>query len=135
MADRHAIADLYSNYAWANDNQDATLVGPLFVDEPTFVLSIAGETAVGPLTTRDALVGFFGDAFSAQTDQRRHVTTNFRYLEQSDDSARLTAYLTLMVTDGGILTAKCTGVYDTTVVMQDGTWRFASMDLALDSGF
>jgi hypothetical protein len=135
MADRNAIADLYATYAWANDTRDAALVGTLFVSEPTFVMSIAGETAVGPLDSNRGLVEFFDSALSVQTDQRRHLATNFRYLEETDDTAHVIAYLSLLVTDGGVPSLKCTGVYDTQLVREDLTWRFASMDLALDSGF
>jgi hypothetical protein len=135
MADHDAIADLFAKYAWANDTHDQALLGSLFAEEATFALSIAGETAVGPLTGVAALTGFFGEAWGAQSDQRRHVTTNFRYVGESADASQVVAYLLLMATDAGEVSVRCTGIYDTQVARDGDGWRFASMSIELDSGF
>jgi len=74
-------------------------------------------------------------AWAAQTDQRRHVITNFRFLEQADERVEVRAYLSLHVTDGGVLAVTSAGVYRTTVVRVGDGWRFAKLDLALDAPF
>jgi uncharacterized protein (TIGR02246 family) len=135
MADRNAVSELFATYGWASDTRDPDLVGQVLADDPTFGITIAGERTVGPLHGRDEIVQFFADVFQTQSDQRRHVITNFRYLDETDDTAHVRAYLSLLITDGGVLTAKCTGVYDTHVVRVGDAWRFASIDLALDSAF
>jgi uncharacterized protein (TIGR02246 family) len=135
MADRHAVAELFASYAAANDLRDVGLIGDCFTSDGAFILHIAGGDTIGPLEPRDEVLGFFGSAFAAQSDQRRHVVTNIRLLESADDRARVEAYLTLIVTDGGTTELKSAGRYDA-VVVGDGTgWRFRAMTLFLDSGF
>ena len=135
MADREAIAELFAEYAYANDTHNPDTLEGMFTDDAEFELSSAGERAVGPLTGRKNVVSFMRESFTAQTDQRRHVTTNFRYSDETDGAARVQAYLSLMVTDNGQLTAKCTGIYDTRVQLTEGTWLFTAMHIVLDSGF
>jgi hypothetical protein len=135
MADRHAIDDLFTRYAWGNDIRDVDLIETLLVPEATFSLSIAGETVVGPFDDRAAMIAFYREALGGQSDQRRHVTTNLRYLEEADDRAKLDAYLTLLATEDGTPRVVCTGLYHAEVVQRDGAWLFASLVIALDSGF
>lgn len=74
MVDRSAISDLFATYAWGNHVRDTELLGSLFSADASFSLSIAGEQAIEPLSSREAIVAFFGEALGAQTDQRRHAT-------------------------------------------------------------
>jgi hypothetical protein len=79
---------------------------------------------------------FFRAALGTQTDRRRHVLTNFRYLEEGADRAHVAAYLSLIVTDLlGATVTKSAGVYDTEVVLDQGSWRFRSVVLDLDAPF
>ena len=135
MADRDAIAELFSAYGAANDLRDAGLIGECFTADGAFTLHIAGADSLGPLAPRDALLDFFGAAFAAQSDQRRHVVTNLRLVEDGSDGARAEAYLTLIVTDGGATALKSAGRYETVVVREAGGWRFREMVLHLDSPF
>ena len=135
MADRHAIAELLAAYGAANDQRDVAQIGDCFTDEGAFTLHIAGGDTIGPLEPREQVLAFFGAAFGAQSDQRRHVVTNIRLLASDDDRARVEAYLTLIVTDAGTTELKSAGRYDAEVV-HDGThWRFRAMMLFLDSPF
>jgi 3-phenylpropionate/cinnamic acid dioxygenase small subunit len=81
------------------------------------------------------VLAFFGAAFAAQSDQRRHVVSNIRLLESTEDRARVEAYLTLIVTDEGTTALKSAGRYDAVVVGDETGWRFRAMTLFLDSGF
>lgn len=63
------------------------------------------------------------------------VLTNFRYLEEGADRARVAAYLSLIVTDQGATVTKSAGVYDTEVILDQGSWRFRSVVLDLDAPF
>ncbi len=136
MADRHAITDLFNEYAYANDIADASLTEGMFTRQSAFALTIAGAPAVGPFEDRDTMLDFFREAFSAQTDeQRRHATTNLRFTQESDDRAEVEAYLVLTTTKDGAARLVCTGVYETTVVLHEGRWQFERMTIALDSGF
>ncbi len=135
MADRHAIAELFAAYGAANDLRDASLIGDCFTPDGAFLLHIAGADTIGPLQPRDDVLAFFGAAFGAQSDQRRHVVTNIRLLEPGEDRARVEAYLTLIVTDGGVTALKSAGRYDAEVVADGADWRFRSLTLFLDSPF
>lgn len=135
MADRHAIADVFAAYGAANDLRDVALTGDCFTQDGAFTLHIAGADTIGPLAPREQLLAFFGAAFAAQSDQRRHVVTNVRLLESDDERARVEAYLTLIVTDGGRTELKSAGRYDTEVVRDGEEWRFRAMTLFLDSPF
>ena len=98
----------------------------------TATIHIAGvDDPIGPLDGRDAIVTFFGDILDAQTDQRRHVITNFRRL----GGDRVNAYLTLIVTDAGETVIKSAGIYEATVAEEDGALKLSSFVLSLDRGF
>lgn len=135
MADKHAVLDLFADYAWANDAGDVPLLRGLFTDDASLQISIAGSDDVYGPFVGEGIAEFMSSAWDAQTDQRRHVITNFRFVEESDDRAVVRAYLSLHVTDGGVLRVTSAGVYETEVVRQDGGWRFSRLDLALDAPF
>ncbi len=111
MADRAQIADLWGGYGAGNDLRDFDLLESCFTDDMSFTVHIAGGDAVGPFQPRKDVMEFFRAALGPQTDQRRHVLTNFRYLEESADRARVAAYLSLIVTDQGQTVTKSAGVY------------------------
>jgi SnoaL-like domain len=134
MASRDDLHELFGAYGAANDLRDTALIGQCFTAEGTFTLHIAGADTIGPLGPRDAVLDFFGQAFAAQRDQRRHVVTNLRLLEDGED-ARAEAYLTLIVTDAGTTELKSAGRYDVRLAREEGEWRFRDMVLNLDSPF
>lgn len=135
MADRAKIADLWGDYGAANDLHDMDLLESCFTEDASFTIHIAGADSIGPLRPRKDVLAFFRDVLEAQTDQRRHVLTNFRYAEDAEQRARVAAYLSLVVTDDGQTVTKSAGVYDTEAVLDRGKWRFSTMVLNLDSAF
>jgi cytidyltransferase-like protein len=135
MADRGAISDLFAFYAAGNDLRDLGVFEQVFTEDATFTLHIAGADSIGPLQPRSAILDFFGQALGAQTDQRRHLITNLRLLEEDDDRARVNAYLTLLVTEGGEIAVQSAGLYETEVVRAADGWRVRSMVLSLDRGY
>jgi hypothetical protein len=135
MADRAQIVDLWGGYGAGNDLRDFDLLESCFTEDVSFTVHIAGGDTVGPFQPRKDVMEFFRAALGTQADQRRHVLTNFRYLEESADRARVAAYLSLIVTDQGQTMTKSAGVYDTEVVLDGGQWRFRSIVLDLDSPF
>ena len=135
MADRAQIADLWGGYGAGNDLRDFDLLESCFTEDVSFTVHIAGGDTVGPLQPRKDVMEFFRAALGAQTDRRRHVLTNFRYLEEGADRARVAAYLSLVVTDQGSTVTKSAGAYDSEVVLDQGRWRFRSIVLDLDAPF
>jgi hypothetical protein len=135
VADRAKIADLWGDYGAANDLHDLELLEKSLTEDFSFAIHIAGADSVGPLAPRKDVLEFFRNVLTSQTDQRRHVLTNFRYLEDEPDRARMAAYLSLIVTDNGQTVTKSAGVYDAQIVLDRGAWQFRSMVLRLDSAF
>jgi 3-phenylpropionate/cinnamic acid dioxygenase small subunit len=134
MADRQAIEDLFARYAWGMDARKFEYTKGTFGADSRFTLEIAGEQAIEPL--EGAAIGDFIEAtVSQQTDVRRHLLTNVRLEDEREDSATAYAYLSLLVTENGELSARATGIYRTEVVREDGRWRFRGMHLALDRAY
>jgi ketosteroid isomerase-like protein len=133
MADRERIRDLFADYGCANDERDRELLVRLLAADASFEIEIpTQDVELGPFEGAQAVEDFIMGDLSAQTDQRRHVITNLRFENETEDRADVRAYLSLHVTDGGALEVRCAGVYRTTVVLEGGTWRFRRIALRLD---
>lgn len=136
MADRHQINDVLADYAWANDAKDEATLHAVFADDAVFSLRIAGvDQEVGPLHGRQAIVDFIYPTIRDQTDQRRHVIVNTRFVLDEAERAKVRAYLILNVINDGALETKSAGVYDIDLAVREGSWRITSMDLSLDLPF
>jgi SnoaL-like protein len=135
MADRVKITDLWGDYGAGNDLRDFDLLESCFTEDASFTVHIAGGGTVGPLQPRKDVMDFFRAALGAQTGRRRHVLTNFRYVEEGTDRAQVAAYLTLIVTDDVATVTKSAGAYHTEIVLDQGRWRFRSIILDLDAPF
>ena len=88
MADHAKITDLWGDYGAGNDQRDFGLLESCFTEDASFTVHIADGDTVGPFQPRKDVMEFFRAALGTQTDRRRHVLTNFRYLEESADRAR-----------------------------------------------
>ena len=119
MADRQAISDLFSDYAWALDANDFDLLRQVFHDDASFTITIPGADPVGPIEPGAAIVDFISGTVEGQDDQRRHVITNLRYESESDAEVHVSATLTLIVIAGGSLTVQSTGVYRVEIILDD----------------
>ena len=131
MPDYAAIAELFAAYGAANDLHSRELLASTLTKAATATINIAGADSIGPLEGRDTIVKFFGDILDSQTDQRRHVITNIRRL----DDERANAYLTLIVTDGGETVVKSAGLYEGVFAEEDGELKLRAFVLSLDKGF
>lgn len=131
MIEQSTLQQLFAKYAWGMDGKEFHLLNEVFTADATFAGSIAGGDGFGPFEGRDTLVGFITDVTKGQGDQRRHVITNTLALGPSSALANLT----LIVVADGQLTVQATGVYRVELAQEDGTWRFKTMNLALDLQF
>jgi 3-phenylpropionate/cinnamic acid dioxygenase small subunit len=132
MADRRAIADLFSEYAWALDVKDWDLLRQVFHEDASLTLELTGADTVGPIAPGAEVVDFISSTSEGQDDQRRHVVTNLRYESEGEEDVVVTATLTLLVTADGELSVQSTGVFHTEVVLEAGRWQFRDFRLALD---
>jgi hypothetical protein len=136
MADRQAILDVLADYAWANDAADEGVLRRIFGQNATFSLTIAGvEEPIGPFEGRQAIVDFIYPTVRDQTDRRRHLIVNPRFLADEGETANVRAYLSLHVIDDGAVDVKSTGVYDVDFAREGGSWVITKMGLALDAPF
>ncbi len=134
MSDRDQIEQLLHDYAWANDAPDIDLLSQTLADDVHYVISIAGDVAVGPFHSRDETVAFVSGAVGGPI-QRRHVVSNLRVLDPQADSASVHAYLTIVQTEDGALRPVAAGVYRGTVRRDGSRWVLASLSIELDGSF
>ena len=134
MHDQTAVYALYVDYAAGMDIKEFDLTRNTFASDSTFSLTIKGSPAIEPIRGAQAIGDFIESTTRAQTDQRRHVITNVRHVEEGGAHVAY-AYLSLLVTDEAGLSAQCTGLYRSEIVEEDGAPRFGNMHLELDGAF
>lgn len=131
LASRDTVAQLLADWAWANDTEELGLIADILTPDASFSVAIAGETVVGPLSPREDIVAFIGEALAAQTGQRRHCVSNVRV---GDDG--FTAYLTIFETADGESSLVSTGIYRGAVqTAQDGAAALSALTIELDRPF
>jgi SnoaL-like domain len=135
MADKGAIEDLFSRYAWGMDSRQFAITRDTFAADARFSLDIVGDPAIEPIEGGQQIGDFIESTTREQTDQRRHVITNVHLEDEREDAATAVAYLSLMVTDGGELRPQATGAYTVQAVRGTDGWRFQAMHLTLDRPF
>lgn len=136
MADRNAIEQLFADYGWPMDTQDWPILESVFTEDADFAITIPGMDRIGPINGRDAIIEFCSSTVGDQDDQRRHVITNIRIINETDTTADVFAILSLIVVANGSLAVQSSGMYRTKVARGvDGNWRFTSMVIELDLPF
>lgn len=135
LADRQAIVDAISCYAWAYDERDANLLAEVFTEDGIWLGSIQGTQAIGPHHGRGAIVDWLTAFWPIQTDQRRHNFVNVLIGEQEAGSARALAYLILTAGEGQDVAVVTTGCYRITLAKADGTWRISELFAGFDVPF
>lgn len=122
MADFLAIQQLLSRYCYAHDSRDLALLGSCFAKDAT----IMGENG------REAIVARYAQGYAHLTARRRHILTNFFFLEEGEDEAIVQSYITLYLIRDDKLSLHLTGVYRDHVVIDDGQWRIKSREATID---
>ncbi len=122
MADFIAIQQLLSRYCWAHDSRDLELLGACFAKD---------ATALGQ-RGRDAIVARYAEGYQQLTAQRRHILTNFFFVEEGEQEAVIQSYITLYLIRDEKISLHLTGVYRDRVVLEEGQWRIQSRDATID---
>lgn len=133
--DRHAIQQLLSSYGFHHDARDFDSLAECFAEDATYTMVVAGSEPIGPRLGRDAIVDQIRIFKSRQTDQRRHVITNFLFDQETASRARVRTYVTVIAVADGVLEVVSSGVYTDIVVRTERGWRIADKRLHLDKGF
>jgi hypothetical protein len=132
MSNREAIIELFSDYAWANDTHDVSILAQVLAQEIVLTFDQVGVPDQFRFDGKETVVEFMAGAWAAQTDQRRHVATNFKFTDETETSAHVRAYLGLCATENGVLTT-IMGTYNADVVFDGTSWHFTTFAIGLDA--
>ncbi|MGK5111457.1 MULTISPECIES: nuclear transport factor 2 family protein [unclassified Geodermatophilus] len=133
MSARGAIENVLNRYSIAYDDNDMTEMADTFCDNAVLTMRIAGGDLIGPFEGKEAVMKLMTDSLASQTDQRRHVTTNMAIRKETEDSAVVSSYLTLISVKDGTATLLSTARYDDELHREaDGAWRFTKRHIELD---
>jgi SnoaL-like domain len=65
-ADRLAIIETLSSYAWGYDSRDLGMLGDSFSKDASFTIHLAGSDGWGPYTGRDTIVDWLASVMKTQ---------------------------------------------------------------------
>jgi ketosteroid isomerase-like protein len=132
MANRNEIENVLASWAFGYDERDVPRMADCFTADAVMTMDIGGGEQMGPYTGHAEVMQHFTDHHAIQTDQRRHVTTNVVIIEQTDTTASVCSYLTLLVTDSGSTRLQATGAYRDQFVLDGDRWKIRRRHLDLD---
>lgn len=123
VEDRLAIADLFVRYTTALDAGNVATVVDCFTGDARLESPVIGVIAGG------AAIRAFAGRFAAQRaggTQFRHMVTNIAVeVEPRGDRARATAYLLVLITQGGKSRPLPPGRYECEAIKEGDAWRFS----------
>jgi uncharacterized protein (TIGR02246 family) len=130
LEDRAAIHDLFTRYCCALDNGAVDTVVDCFTADAVL------KSPVVDITGRDEIRAFAG-RFAAQRDagtQFRHMVTNIA-VAIDGDRATATAYLLVLISNGGSHRTLPPGRYECEVVNEGNVWRFSRRTVFHDHAY
>ncbi|MER8155634.1 nuclear transport factor 2 family protein [Streptomyces sp. NPDC094472] len=134
-AEQLAVHQTLARYAFALDQQDLEALGAVLTEDATWAFKIAGESGLGPVVGRAAILAFVRDAMDAETDQRRHNLVNVVFHRADAETALVHAYLMLTSNAGGGGGVVATGFYTFGLECAGGEWRIAELFLGTDNAW
>jgi len=133
MSARGALENVLNRYSIAYDDNDMAEMADTFTDDAVLTMRIADGDLIGPFEGKEAVMKLMTDSLASQSDQRRHVTTNMVVRKETDDSALVSSYLTLVQVKDGAAKVLSTARYDDELRREgDGAWRFTKRHIQLD---
>jgi 3-phenylpropionate/cinnamic acid dioxygenase small subunit len=133
--DRQAIEQLLSSYGFHHDARDFDALGDCFTQDATYTLVVVAGETIGPRQGSAEIVEQIRLFKSRQTDQRRHVITNFLFDQVTAARTRVRSYVTVIAVSDGALEVVTSGVYTDIVVRTEHGWRILEKTLRLDKDF
>jgi len=120
LEDRAAIHDLFTRYCCALDNGEVETVVDCFTADAVLkspMIDLKGAEAIRAFAARFA-------AQRASGTQFRHMVTNIAAAIDGD-RATATAYLLVLISEGGAHRTLPPGRYECDLIKQGGKWRFS----------
>jgi ketosteroid isomerase-like protein len=134
-AEQLAVHQALVRYAFALDQQDLEALGAVLAEDATWTFRFAGESDLGPVAGREAILEFVRGAWDAETDQRRHNLVNVVFRSADAGTALVHAYLMLTSNAGGGSSVIATGFYAFRLERVGGEWRIADLFLGTDNAW
>jgi 3-phenylpropionate/cinnamic acid dioxygenase small subunit len=122
-------------YGMHHDARDFKSLADCFTDDVAYRMQITGtNTNIERRGSAEVVdqIRMFKDR---QTDQRRHVITNFLIVDVSSGQVMVRSYVTVLAVQGEQLDVVTCGEYRDVVVRTPSGWRIAEKTLVLDKGF
>ena len=116
MSARGDIENVLNRYSIAYDDNDMTEMADTFADKAVLTMRIGGGDLIGPFEGKEAVMKLMTDSLASQTDQRRHVTTNFVVRSEDESDAVVNSYLTLISVENGKATLLSSAKYEDELV-------------------
>jgi hypothetical protein len=135
VANKQAITEILGKLGWAYDTGHLDYFESIYGKDSRFTISIAGKGQVGDYQSLEVIMGLYRGAKAAQTDQRRHCVSNIFFAEETEKTATVISYLTLLATKDGVTKTLATGVYTDKFALVAGAWQIKHRDLALDAPY
>ena len=132
MSARGALENVLNRYSIAYDDNDMAEMADTFTDDAVLTMRIADGDLIGPFEGKEAVMKLMTDSLASQNDQRRHVTTNMVVRKETDDSAVVSSYLTLIQVKDGAAKVLSTARYDDELRLEGDAWRFTKRHIQLD---
>ena len=130
------LADRLYRYCWGFDERRPDVLEETFTHDAVWVGNVMGETRVGPLEGRDAVLAYLSNFWQHQRDQRRHVVTNVIVESAGPTTARMRAYLLLVGSTRAKTALEAAGFYTLDYRLEaDGRWRISRLDAGFDVPF
>jgi hypothetical protein len=120
-------------YAFALDQHDLAALGQLLTGSATWTFSIAGQTILGPVNGRDAILDFVRGSLAEQADQRRHNLFNISVSAAATSTADAQAYLVLTSSADDAPSITATGFIMFKLEKSESCWRIAELFLGFDN--
>jgi len=127
-----AIHELLGRASYALDQRAIDQLEECFAADAVLVLSVDGVEGEPRFEGRDAIMALMRSAMQEQTDQRRHLTTNILFVEESRSAALVVSNLTLTGVEDGVIRLITSGLYRDRVRKDGVRWVIAERRIDLD---
>lgn len=137
LNDRQSIVDALTKYAWGFDENDFSLLSSVFAEDAKSGGQVADtEISWGPMNGRQEIVGGLQGMRNSQVGRRRHCLNNYLFTAQTDTSATVRCYMTLLSAADGKVKPVTMGIFEADLTKQGNeTWLIKRLDITLDAPF
>ncbi len=127
MADRTQIKELLYRLCLGNDERDAVMLSNCFCEDATMGGITRAQVEEGyrlnPKVGRNEIMASYEEGWAKKTARRRHILTNVLLLEEGENEAKVSSYISLYLFRDETVSLNFIGRYVDKVVLDEGQWR------------